>query len=169
MTVIRTFWSPCIVFTDLRTACYAVAGYTIAFSMILITMTCYMMLGGDSTELYFPFFENDVRSSMKFYGNITIFYLLIMMFSSIGLIFGVKSLLRGFLIPWLIGMMLLILFLILWSIWLLYGYYIYIQIVIPAIIYWLWAAYNFYCWLVVYTEYKIIARLQSPDIELLYP
>ncbi|XP_065202415.1 uncharacterized protein pasi1 [Planococcus citri] len=168
MTVITRFWSPCLVYTNLNTACYAIAGYTVAASVVLITLTKYMMAGGESTELYFPFFENDVRNSMITYGTIAIVFLFYMILSAAALVHGVLTSLRGYLLPWLFGMMFIILFQLLWSIWLLYGYYIYIQIVVPAIIYWLWAAYNFYCWLCVYTQYKIIARMQSPNIELIY-
>lgn len=83
MTVVRTCWSPVLVFTDLKKACVAISVYTVvsvlrfsiqlsnwlvlifhflqAAFVIVITMTVYMMTGGDSTQLYFPFFENDVR------------------------------------------------------------------------------------------------------------
>ena len=89
MTFIERFWSPCIVFTDLKTACIAIGIYTIVCSLeqlsfgsysnsvcmicylillqaaavVLITLTKYMMSGGESTQLYNPFFENDVRNS----------------------------------------------------------------------------------------------------------
>ena len=41
-------------------------GYLIllqAAAVMLITLTKYMMSGGESTQLYNPFFENDVRNS----------------------------------------------------------------------------------------------------------
>lgn len=140
--MVKRFWSPCIVFTDLRTACGAIAVYTIAAAMSLIMLTKYAMAGGESMQLYSPFFENDVRNSLQFYGSITIWFLIYMIISACFLIHGVVRSLRGFLLPWLFGMGLIILFQFCWPIWLLYGYYIYIEVVIPAIIYWLWAAYN---------------------------
>lgn len=51
-----------------------------------------------------------------------------MICSSILLLKGLKNNLRGFLLPWLIGMGVVVLFLLVWSIWLLYGYYIYVSI-----------------------------------------
>ncbi|XP_026678079.1 uncharacterized protein LOC113466676 [Diaphorina citri] len=71
--------------------------------------------------------------------------------------------------PWLIGMGIIVLFQTVWPIWLMYAYYIYIQVFFFTIIYWLWAAYNYYCWLCVYSQYMIIYKMQSPNIELLYP
>lgn len=106
---------------------------------------------------------------MNYYGSATIVFMMYMIISACCLINGVITCLRGFLLPWLFGMAFVIMFQILWSIWLLYGYYIYvgiqlawkvfvyvvfipifidftsifqIQIVIPAIIYWLFVAYN---------------------------
>lgn len=80
------------------------------------------------------------------------------------MVVGIRKALRGLLIPWLIGMFLVIYFQITMAMWLCYGYYIYvsariisrvfvfrllkhyfyfqIQIVIPALIYLLSASYN---------------------------
>lgn len=50
------------------------------------------------------------------------------MLISAGLIvLGIAKSLRGLLIPWLLGMLVVIIFQILWSIWLCYGYYIYVS------------------------------------------
>lgn len=47
--------------------------------------------------------------------------------SSLLLLKGLNNNLRGFLLPWLIGMGFVVIFLLVWSIWLLYGYYIYVS------------------------------------------
>jgi hypothetical protein len=123
-----------------------------AAAVVLITLTKYMMSGGESTQLYNPFFENDVRNSkysfaldqglysrwrddmqfkcvpaLSYYGSATILFMIYMIVSGCFLINGVVTSLRGFLLPWLFGMGFIIIFLILWSIWLLYGYYIYVS------------------------------------------
>ncbi|KAI5711127.1 hypothetical protein M8J76_001183 [Diaphorina citri] len=169
MVAIKTCWSPCIVHNNVKDGSIAVAGYTIAASVVSITLTIYAMNGGDSSQLYSPFFEADVRSSLYYYGLMTVAFFVFMIFSAVGIIYGIQQELRGFLLPWLIGMGIIVLFQTVWPIWLMYAYYIYIQVFFFTIIYWLWAAYNYYCWLCVYSQYMIIYKMQSPNIELLYP
>lgn len=85
------------------------------------------MLGGDSTQLYSPLFETDVRDSMQFWGGIYIFFLVCLIASSYLVYFGIKIQTRGWLLPWLIQMAIIVLFQFLWGIWQLYGYYIYVS------------------------------------------
>lgn len=169
MVALETCWSPCIWNPDVKTGSKCVAVYTLAASVVFITFTLYMMLGGDSTQLYHPLFETDVRNSMQFYGRIFILYFILLIISSIMMMRGIDIMHRGMILPWLILVMFAICCQFLFSIWLLYGYYIYLAIVPPALINWLWMGYNIYCWLCVYSQYQIIYEMQSPNIELLYP
>lgn len=85
------------------------------------------MLGGDSTQLYSPLFETDVRDSMQFWGGIYVFFFLLLIVSSYLIYFGIKIRTRGWLLPWLIQMGMIIIFQLLWGVWQLYGYYIYVS------------------------------------------
>ncbi|XP_043483906.1 uncharacterized protein LOC122512236 [Leptopilina heterotoma] len=169
MAILQSFWTPCIWTNGVKNGCRVVAFYTIAVCIILITLIIYQLRGGDSAQLYNPLFEADVRSSMKVYGSLFIVYFFLLITSS-GLIFyGLRESVRGYLLPWLILMFIVILFQLVFGIWLLYGYYIYLDSVLPALWNWLWMGYNIYCWLCVYSMYKIFEELQSPNIELLWP
>ncbi|XP_046817684.1 uncharacterized protein LOC124423683 isoform X2 [Vespa crabro] len=140
MTVLQSCWSPCIWTNNVKTGSKVIAFYTMALSIIFITLICYQMNGGDSTQLYNPLFEADIRGCV-----------------------------RGWLLPWLILWFIICVFLLVFGLWLLGGYYIYLDSVFATLCIWLWMSYNIYCWLVVYSMYKVFEELQSPNIELLWP
>ncbi|KAL6438914.1 hypothetical protein ACFW04_003754 [Cataglyphis niger] len=106
---------------------------------------------------------------MQVAGGCLITYLLLLMISALLMVYGIKEGVRGWLLPWLFGWFLVCLFQLIFGLWLLGGYYIYLDSVFATLCNWLWMSYNIYCWLVVLSMYKIFAKLQSPNIELLWP
>ncbi|XP_015123288.1 uncharacterized protein LOC107045500 [Diachasma alloeum] len=169
MTIVQSCWSPIIWTNNIKSGSKAIACYTVAISAIMITFICYQMLGGDSTQLYNPLFEADIRGSMQWVGGFLIFYFVALIFSASSMVFGINVGVRGFLLPWLICWFFAFLFQFCFGLWLLGGYYIYLEVVVPTMILWLWGAYNLYCWLCVLSVYKLFEQLQSPNIELLWP
>lgn len=59
--VVESCWSPCLWTDNLKKGCFAIAFYTGSMSVVLITFIIFNMAGGDSTQLYNPLFEADVR------------------------------------------------------------------------------------------------------------
>nr|CAD7261464.1 unnamed protein product [Timema shepardi] len=108
-------------------------------------------------------------STMQAVGGFFIFYLLVLIGLSVLLMFGISKMNRGMMLPWMICFGIVILFQLIFGLWLLGGYYIYLQSVTAALVDWIWMSYNFYCWLCVYSLYQIYDEMQSPNIELLYP
>ncbi|XP_012256023.1 uncharacterized protein LOC105686044 [Athalia rosae] len=169
MVVLKSCWSPCIWTNNVETGSKAVAFYASAMSIVLITLISYQLNGGDSTQLYNPLFETDVRLSMQVFGALFILYFLGLIATSILMVAGIKQGIRGLMLPWLAMWFIICLFQLVFGLWLLGGYYIYLQSVFATLCNWLWMSYNIYCGLCVYSFYQILADLQSPNIELLWP
>ncbi|KAM3961185.1 septate junction component pasiflora 1 [Aphomia sociella] len=167
MPLLESCWSPCIWFSDVKTGSRAVAVYTTAMSFILITFIAYQMDGGDSTQLWNPLFEADVRDSLQVFGIIFIIIFVGLIVSSILMVVGINIWMRGMMLPWMIIMGLIIAFQLVFGLWLLGGYYIYLDATFAALLDFLWMAYNIYCWICVFSQYQIILEMQSPNIEIL--
>ncbi|BFF89045.1 uncharacterized protein DMAD_07887 [Drosophila madeirensis] len=169
MVVLSSCWSPIIWSDNVRTGSYAVAAYTAALSVVMITMIGYMLAGGESAQLYSPLFETDIKSSMPIAGGFFIIYFVLIIVASYLVYFGIKISTRGWLLPWLGLVGLAILFQFCWSLWLIGGYYIYLEQTFSALLNFVWMSYNIYCWLVVFSQYQIFLQIQNPNIELLMP
>ncbi|XP_053975579.1 uncharacterized protein LOC128891389 [Hylaeus anthracinus] len=169
MAILKSCWSPFIWANDVKTGSKAIAFYTIAISIIHVTLISYQLNGGDSTQLYNPLFEADVRMSMQVVGAFFILYFTLLIISALLMVYGIKEGIRGWLLPWLILWFVACLFQLVFGLWLVGGYYIYLDATFAAMCIWLWMAYNIYCWFVVLSMYKVFEELQSPNIELLWP
>ncbi|XP_048478040.1 uncharacterized protein LOC105387619 [Plutella xylostella] len=167
MPVLESCWSPCIWSSDVKSGSKAVAMYTIALSVVLITFISYQMAGGDSTQIWNPLFEADVRVSLQVFGSIFIIILLLLAIFSVLMVIGLNIWMRGFILPWLMTFGLIIVFQLIFGLWLIGGYYIYLEATFAAFLDFLWMAYNVYCWLCVFSQYQIILEMQSPNIEIL--
>ena len=101
---LKTCWSPCFWHSNVRHGSYAVAVYTALMSFCLLVYTAYVMNGGDSSQFYLPFFESDLETSTQHAGRFALIFFLTMMAFSVMLVFGIRTDIRGLMIPWMAGM-----------------------------------------------------------------
>lgn len=134
-----------------------------------MTFIVFYMTGGDSTQLYNPLFEADIRLSMQVVGAFLLFYFILLIISAVLLVMGLKRMNRGFMLPWMILFGTAIAFQLVWGLWMIGGYYIYLDTVFYTLITWIWMGYHLYCWLVIYSQFQVFTEMQSPNIELLWP
>merc|ERR1711976_897079 len=144
MTIhLRSCWSPCFWHGNVKDGSYSVGVYTILMSITIITYIAYLLGGGDTSMLWLPFFETDLKS-------------------------GTLQGSGGFAIPWVYAMYVIILFQAMFGLWLLFGYYIYLDLVFSALCDFTWMALNYYCILVVKSHLRNLKKEQAPEIAEIY-
>jgi hypothetical protein len=68
---------------------------------------------------------------------------------------------------WIYMMYVIILFQAMFGLWLVFGYYIYLEMVFAALCDGLWMCLHIYCVMVVKSHFRNLTDIQSPDIEYL--
>ena len=58
-------WTPCFWHNNVRDGSLAVAIYTFFMSLAVMTYCVYIMTGGDTSQLYLPFFETDLKDTLQ--------------------------------------------------------------------------------------------------------
>ena len=100
-------------------------------------------------------------------GGFTVFYFALLSLLSILLLIGVRTNIRGLFLPWIVAMYIVVLFQAMFGLWLIFGYYIYLEVVFAALCDWVWMGLHIYCIEVVRSHLMNVKNLQSPDIEYL--
>ena len=112
---------------------------------------------------------SDLKSgTLQGSGGFAIFYFIILMVLGVLLILGVRNDIRGLVIPWVYAMYVIILFQAMFGLWLLFGYYIYLDLVFSALCDFTWMALNYYCILVVKSHLRNLKKEQAPEIAEIY-
>ena len=101
-------------------------------------------------------------------GGFTIFFLLVLMVLGVLMLLGVRSDIRGIIMPWIYAMYVVILFQAMFGLWLLFGYYIYLELVFSALCDFTWMGFNYYCVLVVKSHLRNLKKEQAPEIADIY-
>ena len=172
---LKSCWSPCYWYGDVKSGSVAISVYTYAMSILLIVYTINVMTGGDSSQLWLPFFETSLKDSTGDggpgttigSGGFVIIFFVFLLLASFLLFYGVRRDVRGFMLPWMILMWVAIVFQATFGLWLIFGYYIYLEVIMAAMCDWIWMGFNAYCFFVVRSHYRNVKRKQLPDIEYL--
>lgn len=169
MPVIQACWSPCWCYNNVKHGCIAVSIYTIIVSVVVFFYCIWIMSGGQSSDLYSPFFETDIKDSAKYAGGVVMGVCVVFFIAALMLWSGAVRNIRGMFIPWLFLTMFLILFSLAFGIWFIARYYIDPRSILAAIFTWLYTGINIYCLLCVISQYQLLKMYQSPNIVVLYP
>jgi len=169
MPILQACWSPCWCYNNVKHGCIAVAVYTIVVSIVGFMYSIWIIQGGQSSDLYSPFFETDVRSSAQYAGGAVIAVCFIFIIAALLLWKGASQNLRGLFLPWMFLITFLILFSTAFGIWFIARYYIDPHSILAAIFTWIFTGINIYCLLCVISQYQILKMYQSPNIVVLYP
>ena len=110
MVHLKSCWTPCFWHNNVLDGSVAVAVYTMSMSVCLITYTSYGISGGDSSQLWLPFFETNMNTTSQPVGIFIILYLAVLTLASALLIFAVFTFIRGLFIPWFVQMFIVVLF-----------------------------------------------------------
>jgi len=164
MVFIRTFWTPCYYYDDIRTATTTIAFYTAMSSLIAIAYTSYVMRGGESSNYYMPYFETDIRFSTQVAGGLAIVFFLAFILFSFTMYRGIAIENRGFMLPWIGWILIVIGYQFYYGISVLFMYYIYLESVMITLVSWIWMSYNIYCLICVYSQYQVIRDKQQPHL-----
>ena len=114
------------------------------------------------------FLLSDLKSgTLQGSGGFAIFYFIVFMVMGVLLMLGARHNIRALIMPWIYGMYVIILFQTMFGLWLIFGYYIYLELVFAALCNWAWMAFNIYCALVVKSHLRNLRSEQSPDIAYL--
>jgi len=167
---LKTCWSPFYWHPNVKSGSYAVALYTGLLSICLISYTANILNGGDSSQFYLPLFESGLGKTQDSVISGAVFIIIFFVFFALSsglLVFGLRSDIRGLMLPWMVGMAAVVLFQATFGLWLIFGYYIYLESVFAALVCWAWMAYNIYCYYVVRSHFTNVKWFQSPDIQVL--
>ena len=167
MVHIKSCWTPCFWHGNVFDGSIAVSVYSLAMSFIIITYTSYVMSGGDGSPLWLPYFEANLDTTMQPVGIFVIIYFILIILASVLLLQGIRLSIRGFMLPWIYMMYVVILFQAMFGLWLVFGYYIYLEMIFAALCDGVWMCLHFYCIMVVKSHYRNLMAIQSPDIEYL--
>merc|ERR1712088_441276 len=174
MVHLHSCWSPCFWHGNVADGSIAVAVYTFSMAVCIIMYCINVLSGGDSSQLWLPFFETNLNLDPAVQGVpdttvgtaafVIAYFLLLALLSGL-LAFAVKTDIRGLMLPWMVAMWVVVVFQVMFGLWLVFGYYIYIEVIFVALCDWLWTAFNVYCIYVVRSHYRNVKYIQSPDIE----
>ena len=120
----------------------------------------------EKRDCFNSFLLSDLNSgSLYGSGGFVLIYFFVMIILSVMLIFGVKRDIRGLMLPWVYASYVAILFQAMYGLWMVFGYYIYLEMVFSALCNFTWMGLNIYCIMVVKSHVRNVKLFQSPDIE----
>lgn len=168
MTVLRVCWSPCWCHSTVKQGSAAVAIYTIVLNILSLVYISWVMRGGQSSDLYSPFFEADIDETMGVAGGITITFCCLYLIAGAVLLVGIANDIRGMMLPYLFLNGVVCLVALAMGIFMIARYYIYPLAMLSSVFMWLFFCIQVYCQLCVMSQYQLLMKYQTANIEVMY-
>jgi len=169
MCTIKACWSPCWCYNNVKQGTIATGIYSVLLGLLAFLYCIWVMSNGEASEVYTPFFESDIRNTTQTAGGFGICFSIVFIICGAFLLFGVGSGARGFFLPWMLYMLILVIVGIAYGIFLIARYYTYDISILAACYTWVISGFHYYSLMCVFSYYKLLTKYQATNEIVLYP
>ncbi|XP_017776145.1 PREDICTED: uncharacterized protein LOC108562358 isoform X2 [Nicrophorus vespilloides] len=149
MVSLYPFWIPSLYSYSYISGIKFISFYTIVMSIIFMNFTMYYITRINSRRHYNPLYEVISRPMSSCY-----------------LIMGVNLKIRSLMIPWMVFFGFVVSFQLIILLWQLEFYFMGFHNLTGTLINFIWITKNIHCWIVVYSKFKFIGLIPTPNIEI---
>ncbi|XP_017776144.1 PREDICTED: uncharacterized protein LOC108562358 isoform X1 [Nicrophorus vespilloides] len=166
MVSLYPFWIPSLYSYSYISGIKFISFYTIVMSIIFMNFTMYYITRINSRRHYNPLYEVISRPTLNRIMDRILIFIFLLIVSSCYLIMGVNLKIRSLMIPWMVFFGFVVSFQLIILLWQLEFYFMGFHNLTGTLINFIWITKNIHCWIVVYSKFKFIGLIPTPNIEI---